>query len=86
MKELKNIFDISKFYDNEFIKWLLLLYKNKTYISIVDLDKEISKDEYKILLIVENDYFFNTKVKYIIKDRNKILIKFLAKHEEDIKK
>ena len=86
MKELKNIFDISKFYDNEFIKWLLLLYKNKTYISIVDLDKEISKDEYKILLIVENDYFFNTKVKYIIKDRNKILIKFWAKHEEDIKK
>jgi len=86
MKELKNIFDISKFYDNEFIKWLLLLYKNKTFISIVDLDKEISKDEYKILLIVENDYFFNTKVKYIIKDRNKILIKFLAKHEEDIKK
>jgi len=86
MKELKNIFDISKFYDNELIKWLLHLYKNKTFISIVDLDKEISKDEYKILLIVENDYFFNTKVKYIIKDRNKILIKFLAKHEEDIKK
>ncbi|KAG4085204.1 hypothetical protein H8356DRAFT_912064, partial [Neocallimastix lanati (nom. inval.)] len=86
MKVLKNIFDISKFYDNEFIKWLLLLYKNKTFISIVDLDKEISKDDYKILLIFKKYSYFYPKVKYIIKDGNKNLIKFLAKHGEDINK
>ena len=51
MEKLKNFFNNSKFYDNEFIKWILLLYKNKTFISIADLDKEISKDEYKIVLI-----------------------------------
>ena len=44
MEKLKHIFDISKFFDNEFIQWLLLLYKNKTFISIVDLDKVISKE------------------------------------------
>jgi len=75
MKELKNIFDISKFYDNELIKWLLHLYKNKTFISIVDLDKEISKDEYKILFIFKKDGYFYPKGKYIIKDGNKNLIK-----------
>ena len=86
MEKLKNFFDISKFYDNEFIKWLLHLYKNKTFISIVDLDKEISKDEYKILLIVKKELWIETYHKYIIKDRNKNLIKFLAKHGEDINK
>ena len=32
-EELKNIFYISKFYDNEFIKYLLLQYKNKTHVK-----------------------------------------------------
>ena len=50
MKKLKNIFNISKFYDNEFIKWILLLYKNKSFISIMDLNKEIFKYKYKIIL------------------------------------
>ena len=75
MEKLKNFFNTSKFYDNEFIKWLLHLYKNKTFISIVDLDKEISKDEYKILFIFVDDYYYYTKGKYIIKDGNKNLIK-----------
>jgi len=50
LEELKKFFDISKFYDNKFIKWLLLLYKNQSFISIMDLDIEISKDKYKIVL------------------------------------
>jgi len=48
--ELKNIFYISKFYDNEFIKWLLLLHKSKTFIFIMDLNKVISKEKYKLIL------------------------------------
>ena len=47
-KELIKFFNISKFYDNEFIKCLLLLYKNKT--PIKNLNYEISKDKYKIIL------------------------------------
>ena len=50
-EELKNIFDISKFYDNEFIKHLLLQYKNKTHVK--NLNYEISKDKYKITLYNE---------------------------------
>ena len=53
--ELKHIFDISKFFDNEFIKWLLFLHKNKTFISIMDLNKIISKDEFKIKLNYEKE-------------------------------
>jgi len=66
MEELKNIFDISKFYNNEFIKWLLHLYKNKTFISLKDLNKVISKDEYKIILIIEKVSRFHETI-YIIK-------------------
>ena len=47
-KELIKFFNISKFYDNEFIKCLPLLYKNKT--PIKNLNYEISKDKYKIIL------------------------------------
>ncbi|KAG4099166.1 hypothetical protein H8356DRAFT_360223 [Neocallimastix lanati (nom. inval.)] len=40
---LKIIFDNLKLYDNDFIKWLLLLYKNKAFISPNNLNQEISK-------------------------------------------
>jgi len=48
LKKLKNIFNKSKIYDKEFIKCLLFLYKNKT--PIKNLNYEISKDKYKIIL------------------------------------
>jgi len=46
IEKLKHIFDISKFYDNDIILWVLLFYKNKTFISIMDLNEVISKDEF----------------------------------------
>ncbi|KAG4099164.1 hypothetical protein H8356DRAFT_1329964 [Neocallimastix lanati (nom. inval.)] len=38
MELLKIIFDNSKIYNNDFIKWLLLLYMNKAFISIKELN------------------------------------------------
>jgi len=58
LKELKNIFINSKFYDNEFIKYLLLLYKNKT--PIKNLNYEISKDKKK------NCFRFSKKLRFFI--------------------
>jgi len=79
IEKLKHIFDISKFYDNEFIRHLLFLYKNK--ISINNLNYEISKDKYKIILnYVKEDIF------YYIENRNKILLKYLLEHGVDKKK
>jgi len=81
--ELKHIFDISKFFDNEFIQWLLLLYKNKTFISIMNLNKVISKDKYKFLLNYEKkDNSYN----YIIENKNKNLLIFLVEHGVDLDK
>ena len=87
LDELQNIFDISKFYDNEFIKWLLFLYKNKTFIYTIDLNKVISKDEYKIE--IEYSFFhyedrFNYSKGYRIKNSNKNLLKYLIEHEVNI--
>ena len=83
MEKLKHIFDISKFFDNEFIQWLLLLYKNKTFISIMDLNKVISKDKYKFLLNYEKkDNSYN----YIIENKNKNLLIFLVEHGVDLDK
>jgi len=42
----------------KFIKWIHLLYENKTFTSIMDLNKVISKDEYKIIISYEKDLFF----------------------------
>jgi len=85
MKKLKNIFNISKFYDNKVIKWILLLYKNKSFISIMDLNEEISKDEYKIILDLKRWYDFSLSDPYIIENGNENLLKFLVKHGVDIK-
>ena len=50
---LKIIFDNLKFYDDEFIKWLLFQYKNKESISVTDLNQEISNDKNKIKIDYE---------------------------------
>ena len=84
IKKLKNIFDISKFYDNEFIKSLLFLYKNKT--PTKNLNYEISKDKYKIILVYEKENNFYNKNNYIIDNENKNLLKYLVEHEVDINK
>jgi len=42
------IFNGLKFYDNEIILRFLLYYKNKTTISTADLNKQISKEKFKI--------------------------------------
>jgi len=83
-EELKNIFNISKFYDNEFIKWLLILYKNKT--PIKNLNYEISKDKYKIIVDYEKEDNFYNKSNYIIGKGNINLIKYLVEHGVDINK
>ena len=88
LRKLKKFFNISKFYDNEFIKHLLFLYKNKT--PTKNLNYEISKDKYKIILnwdkcevFVDEFLWIDT---YIIENGNKNLLKFLLKHGVDIKK
>ncbi|KAG4086941.1 ankyrin [Neocallimastix lanati (nom. inval.)] len=83
-EELKNIFNVSKFYNDEFIKCLLILYKNKT--PIKNLNYEISKDKYKILLDIKKGYFFSLRDTYIIENENEILLKFLVNHGVDISK
>ncbi|KAG4092683.1 ankyrin repeat-containing domain protein [Neocallimastix lanati (nom. inval.)] len=71
--ELLNIiFDNLKFYDNDFIKWLLLLYKNKNYISPNNLNQKISKKEYKIIIDHKKE------------NMNKNLIYYLIEHGVDI--
>ncbi|KAG4086940.1 hypothetical protein H8356DRAFT_1336546 [Neocallimastix lanati (nom. inval.)] len=82
-EELKNIFNNSKFYDNEFIK-CLLLYKNKT--PIKNLNYEISKDKYKIVLDFQRRFNSSLIDTYIIENMNKNLLKFLVKHGVDINK
>ena len=84
MKELKNIFKISKFYDNEFIKCLLLLYKNKA--PAKNLNYEISKDKYKIKINWNKWYSFSLSDTFTIENKNKNLLKFLLKHGVDINK
>ena len=53
MELLKIIFDNSKFYDDDFIKHLIYQYKYKTLISTKELNQEISKDKYKIIIDYE---------------------------------
>jgi len=55
---LKIIFDNLKIYDNDFIKWLLFLYKYRIFISTKNLNQEISKNKYKIIKNYENGYCF----------------------------
>ena len=61
---LKNIFDNLKIYDNDFIKWLLLLYKNKSSISTEKLNQEISEDKYKIIIDYEKGYDIFYKLRH----------------------
>ncbi|KAG4092692.1 ankyrin repeat-containing domain protein [Neocallimastix lanati (nom. inval.)] len=83
---LKIIFDKLKFYDNEFIKWLLFLYKNKTFISTMDLKQEISKDRYKIGINHGREDDLYHKYIYIVENGNKNLIKYLVEYGADINK
>jgi len=87
---LKIIFDNSKFYDNDFIKHLIYLYKYKTLISTKELNQEISKDKYKILIYYKSSVnFFNSfrhRKTFEIKNMNKTLIYYLVEHGIDINK
>ena len=58
MELLKIIFDNSKFYDDDFIKQLIYQYKYKTLISTKELNQEISKDKYKIIIDYEDNFNF----------------------------
>jgi len=90
MELLKIIFDNSKFYDNDFIKHLIYLYKYKTLISTKELNQEISKDKYKILIDYKSSViFFNSlrhRKTFEIKNMNKTLIYYLVEHGIDINK
>ncbi|KAL6625919.1 ankyrin [Neocallimastix sp. 'constans'] len=91
---LNIIFDNSKFYDNEFIKTLLFLYKYKTSISVTDLNRIMSNNQYIITTNYseENfqDYFEshsgNTPLFYACKSGNENLVKYLVKLGADVKK
>ena len=90
MELLKIIFDNLNLYDNEFIKWLLLLYKNTTFISTKNLNHEISKDKYKIIIDYEkkNNFYYRLRYRktYKIENMNKNLIYYLVEHGIDINK
>ncbi|KAG4097313.1 ankyrin repeat-containing domain protein [Neocallimastix lanati (nom. inval.)] len=83
-KEIKKFFNISKFYDNEFIKLLLFLYKNKT--PTKNLNYEISKEKYKIILNWDKWDDFSWIDTYIIGYGNINLFKLLLRHGVDINK
>jgi len=82
--EIKNFFNISKFYDNEFIKLLLFLYKNKT--PTKNLNYEISKEKYIIILNWDKWDDFSWIDTYIIGYGNINLFKLLLRHGVDINK
>ncbi|KAL6632450.1 hypothetical protein U3516DRAFT_735779 [Neocallimastix sp. 'constans'] len=68
--ELKNIFYISKFYDNEFIKWLLLLHKNinvksKMVEKGANINKENKDGETPLFMAINSGN--NELVKYLVK-------------------
>jgi len=84
LRKLKKFFNISKFYDNEFIKHLLFLYKNKT--PTKNLNYEISKDKYKIILNWDKWDDFSWIDTYIIGYGNINLFKLLLRHGVDINK
>ncbi|KAG4103237.1 ankyrin repeat-containing domain protein [Neocallimastix lanati (nom. inval.)] len=84
LEELKNIFDNSKFYDNEFIKCLLFLYKNKTLVK--NLNYEISKDKCRIILNYDKENNIYNKNNYIIENGNTNLLKYLVVHGVALRK
>ena len=90
MEILKIVFDNLKFYDNGFIKWLLFLYKNKAFTSTKNINQEISKDKYKIMIEYEKvDNFYNSICYWNYsktKNMNKNLINYLVEHGIDINK
>ncbi|KAG4097117.1 ankyrin repeat-containing domain protein [Neocallimastix lanati (nom. inval.)] len=83
---LELIFNNLKFYNNEFMKWLLHQYKNKTPISLMDLNQEISNEKFKISTDI---YDYNSSITYLneaIKVGNKHIIHYLIEHVVDINK
>ena len=80
------IFSHIKIYDTEFILKLLLCYKNKIAISIVDLKAQISDCKYKI-----SSYTGETgSGKYLFyecfKDNSILKVKYLVEHGADVNK
>jgi len=66
---------------------LLFYYKNKTTISTIDLNQQISKDKFKITTSTE--YLSNNIYKYLINECKKdniniYIIKYLVEHGADI--
>jgi len=49
------IFNILKFYNNDFILRFLLCYNNRTALSTLDLNQQISNEKFKIS--IENKHF-----------------------------
>jgi len=85
------IFKNLKFYDNEFIKWLIYQYKNKISISPKELNQKFSNKKYKI----PNSYYKyfyegpTSTISYlnnVIKDKNKHLTQYLIEHVIDFNK
>jgi len=86
------IFSHLYFYDNAFILQLLLYYKNKTKISVSELNQQLSNEKFKIP--ISSYYAFepcNNTGKYLInecykKDINIYIIKCLIKYGVDVNK
>jgi len=82
------IFDNINFYDNELILQLLLYYKNKKEMSIVELEQKISLEKYKI----SKDTKYSRKSdKYLVNECDKCdininIVKYLVEHGTDINK
>ncbi|KAL6592537.1 ankyrin repeat-containing domain protein [Neocallimastix sp. 'constans'] len=80
---LNIIFENFKFYDNDFIQRLLYYYRNKTSISVTDLNRIMSNHQYRIFsnYSVENfqDYFVS-----VCEYGNVNLIKYLIEHGADV--
>jgi len=82
---LKIIYDNFKFYDNSFIKWLLVHYANQAAISTSDLNKKISNKKYKISKL--DKLYYRPKDQYLLKtchDNNEYLVKYLVVHGADV--
>jgi len=80
------IFNNLKFYDNEFIKWLLYQYKSKISISPKELNQKISDKQYKIPENCCSKKEATTTISYLnntIKDKNKHLTQYLIEHVID---
>ncbi|KAG4081513.1 hypothetical protein H8356DRAFT_1067843, partial [Neocallimastix lanati (nom. inval.)] len=84
---LEIIFNNFKFYDNEFIKWLLFQYRNQTIIPLIYLNQQISNKKYSISKL--DKVYYKSKNPYLFKvchDDNIHLLKYLKEHGSNINK